>query len=87
MKDKGVRRSGFGDGRRKFKVKGIDDDGVGNNGGVNIVERGVLGIFVRECVHRSHTRAWGDHPFNVKVLEKKSPASLTMREFLRILYI
>ena len=46
-----------------------------------------MGIFVRESVCRAHTRTWGDHPFNVKVLEKKGTMSLMTREFLRILYI
>ena len=87
MKDKGVRRGGFGDGRRKFKVEDIDDDRVRNNGGVSIVEGGVLGIFARESIHGAHMRSRGDHPFNVKVLEKKSPMSLAVREFSRILYI
>ena len=32
-------------------------------------------------------RTQGDHPFDVKVLEKESPMSLTMGEFTRVLYI
>ena len=46
-----------------------------------------MGIFARESVHRAHIRTRGDHPFNVKVLEKKIPTSLMTREFSRILYI
>ena len=46
-----------------------------------------MGIFVRESVRRAHTRTRGDHPFNVKVLEKESPTSLTVGEFTRVLYI
>ena len=42
---------------------------------------------MRKSICRTHTRTWGDHPFNVKVLEKKSPTSLTTREFTRVLYI
>ena len=84
MKDKGVRRGRFGDGGRKFKLESIDNDGVRNNGGVGIVEGGVLGIFARESIRGAHTRTQGDHPFNVKVLEKKSPTSLTTGEFTRV---
>ena len=46
-----------------------------------------MGIFVRESIHGAHTRTWGDHPFNVKVLEKESPMSLMTGEFMRVLYI
>ena len=87
MKDKGVRGDRFGEGGRKFKVESIYDDGVGNNGGVGVVEGGVLGIFARESICKAHTRTQGDHLFNVKVLEKESPSSLMMEEFTRVLYI
>ena len=87
MKDEGVRRGRFSNGRRKFKAEGIDDDRVRNNGGVSIVEGGVLDIFVRESICGAHMRTWRDHPFNVKVLEKESPTSLTVGEFTRVLYI
>ena len=86
-KDEGVRRGGFSDGGREFKVESIDDDGVRNNGGISIVKGGVLGILARESTCGAHTRTWGDHPFNVKVLEKESPTSLTMGEFTRVFYI
>ena len=87
MKDKGVRRGRFGNGRRKFKVESIDDDRARNNGGIGVVEGGILGIFARESVCGAHTRTRSDHPFNVKVLEKESPMSLTTGEFTRVLYI
>ena len=50
-------------------------------------EVGVLDILVRECVCGAHVRTQGDHPFNVKVLEKESPASLMTGEFTRVFYI
>ena len=87
MKDEGVRRGGLGDGRRKFKVESIDDDGVRNNGGVGVVEGGVLGIFARESVCGAHMRTWDDYPLNVRVFEKESPTSLTTGEFTRVFYI
>ena len=86
-KDERVRRSRLGDGRRKFKVESIDNDRVRENGDVGIVEGGVLGIFARESVCRAHTRTQDDHPFNVKVLEKESPMSLTTGEFTRVFYM
>ena len=86
-KDKGVGRGGFSNGRREFKVESIDDDGVRNNGGIGIVKGGVLGIFARKSICRTHARTRGDYPFNVKVLEKESPMSLMMGEFTRVLYI
>ena len=46
-----------------------------------------MGILARESTCGAHTRTWGDHPFNVKVLEKESPMSLMMGEFTRVLYI
>ena len=46
-----------------------------------------MGIFARESVCGAHMRTQDDHPFNMKVLEKESPTSLTVEEFMRVLYI
>ena len=87
MKDEGVKRGRFSNGGSKFKVESIDDDRVRNNGGISVVKGGVLGILARESIRGAHARTQGDHPFNVKVLEKESPTSLMTGKFMRVLYI
>ena len=85
MKDQWIRGGGLCNGLGEGKVKSIDDNRVRDNGGHMIVRRYINIIFVRKSVCRAHLRTWGDNPFNVEVLEKERSASLTMREFVRIL--
>ena len=69
------------------KVKGADDHGVGKGGSIGIVLSGVEMISPRESISRSHMSSRGDFPDDVKVLKKKGPASLSSREFARVLEI
>ena len=73
------------DGLGESEVKSIDDNRVRDNGGHVIVRRCINIIFARKSICRAHLRTWGDNPFNVEVLEKERPASLTTREFARVL--
>ena len=69
------------------EVKGIDDHGIRKDRSVDIVLHGVKVILLRESISRSHVCSWGNCPNDVKVLEKEGPASLSLREFTRVLEI
>ena len=66
------------------EVEGIDNHGVRKDGSVHIISSGVQVILLRKGISRSHLHSWGDLPDDVKVLEEEGPASLVMREFVRI---
>ena len=44
-------------------------------------------ILSRKGISGSHLCSWGNLPDDVKILEKERPASLAMREFVRILEV
>ena len=44
-------------------------------------------ILSRKSISGSHLCSWGNLPDNVKILEKEGPASLVMRELVRILEV
>ena len=44
-------------------------------------------VLLREGISRPHLHSWGDLPDDVKVLEEERPASLVMREFVRVFEI
>ena len=48
---------------------------------MSIVLSGIKVILPRESISRSHVSSGGDFPDEIKVLEKKGPASLPLREF------
>ena len=61
------------------KVEGINNDRVGDNRGVLVVEDGILGVFAREGVSRAHLSTRSDNPFNVEVLQEEGPTCLSAR--------
>ena len=69
------------------EVKGVDDHGVGKDGGIGIILSDVEMVSPRECISRSHVSSRGDLPDDIKVLKKKGPASLSLREFARVFEI
>ena len=44
-------------------------------------------IPLRESISRSHVSSRGDSPDDIKVLKKKGPVSLSLREFVRVFEI
>ena len=85
MKDQWVRGGGLCYGLEEGKVKSIDDNRVRDNGGYMIARRCINIILARKSVCRAHLRTWGDDPFDMEILEKERPASLTTRKFARVL--
>ena len=69
------------------EVKAVDDHGVGKDGSIGIVLSGIEIILLRESISRSHVSSRGDFPDDIKVLKKKGPASLSLREFARVFEI
>ena len=72
---------------RKGEIKGIDDHGVRDDGGVCIICSGVQMILSRKSICGFHLCSRGYFPEYVKILEKEGPASLVMRELVRIFKI
>ena len=72
---------------RQGEIKGINDHGVREDGGVDIIASSVQVIVTREGISRSYPHSWGDLPDDVKVLKEEGPASLATREFVRVLEI
>ena len=71
----------------KCEVKGVDDHGVWKDGSISVVFSGIEVIPPRESISRSHVSSRGDFPDEIKVLKKKGPASLLVREFARVFEI
>ena len=69
------------------EVKGVDDHGVGKDGSIGVVSSGVEVVLPRESISRPHASTRGDSPDKIKVLKKERPASLSSREFARVLEI
>ena len=69
------------------EVKGVDDHGVRKDGSISIVLSGVKVIPPRESISRSHVSSRGDSPDKIKILKKKGPTSLPLREFVRVFEI
>ena len=69
-KDKGIRGYGGGNRLGEGKVKCIDNDQVGNDGGEVVIRRHINIIFTGKGIGGAHLRAKSNYPFNVEVLEK-----------------
>ena len=69
------------------EIQRVDDYGFRQDGSISIVPCGVQVIPPGESVSRSHVSPRGDLPDQIKVLKKEGPASLSAREFARVLEI
>ena len=69
------------------EVKRVDDQGVRENGSISIVCSCVEVVPPRESISRSHVSPRGNFPDEIKVLKEEGPASLSLREFARVLKI
>ena len=87
LEHKGVGGRGGFDLVGQYEVKGVDNHGVRKDGSSSIVCHGVKMIPSRESISRSHVSARGDFPDDIKILKKKGPLSLPLREFTRIFEI
>ena len=72
---------------REGEIKGIDDHGIRDDGGVCILCSGIQVILLRKSIHGPHLCFRGYFPDNVEILEKEGPVSLATREFVRIFKI
>ena len=72
---------------REGEIESIDDHWIRDDGGIDVVSRGIQVILSRESIHRSHLHSRGHFPDNVEILEKEGPVSLSTREFTRIFQI
>ena len=69
------------------EIKRVDDHGFREDGSVYVVPRGVKVIPPGESISGSHVSPRGDLPNKIKVLKKEGPASLSTREFTRVLEV
>ena len=72
---------------REGEVEGIDNHRIREDGSVCIVGSDIQVILSRNGISGSHLCSRGNLPDDVKVLEKEGPASLVMRELVRILEV
>ena len=63
----------------KGKVECLDDYRVGNDGGIDIIRRGVNGVSTRESVGRGHFGTQENFPYDIEVLEEEGPSGLSSR--------
>ena len=72
---------------REGEIEGIDDHGIRDDVCVCIVSSSIQVILLRKSIHGPHLCSRGYFPNNIEILEKEGPASLAMREFVRIFKI
>ena len=87
FKDKGIRGGGGLNVTGEHEIKRVDDHGFQQDGSVSVVSHGVQVISPGESISGSHVSPRGDLPDEIKVLKKEGPASLSTREFTRVLEI
>ena len=77
----------MGEGEGEGEGEGIDDHRVREDGSICVISSGIQVILSRKGISGSHLCPRSNLPDNVKILEKEGPASLAMREFVRILEV